>query len=60
MPRGVRVVTAIDDVGMVEVDPDRFAQIADNLLDNAMRYTPHEGTVTVRLYRTADVVHLEV
>lgn len=57
---GVRVVTAIDDVGMVEVDPDRFAQIADNLLDNAMRYTPHEGTVTVRLYRTADVVHLEV
>ncbi len=59
-PAGVRVVAAIDDVGMVEVDPDRFAQIADNLLDNAMRYTPQEGTVTVRLYRTADDVHLEV
>ena len=56
----LRISTDIADVGMVEVDPDRFAQIASNLLDNALRYTPEEGTLTVRLERTADAVRLDV
>lgn len=32
----------------VEVDPDRFAQVLTNLLDNARRHTPAGGRVDVR------------
>ena len=30
-------------------DPDRLGQIAQNLVENALRYTPETGTVTVRV-----------
>ena len=32
---------------VLETDPDRVSQIAQNLVENAMRYTPETGTVTV-------------
>ncbi|KLO33661.1 sensor histidine kinase [Mycobacterium haemophilum] len=32
----------------IRADPSRIAQILSNLLDNARRYTPHGGKVTVR------------
>ncbi len=51
---------ALDDVGPVEIDPDRIAQIAGNLLDNALRYTPEQGRVTVVLAHTGSSVELEV
>lgn len=34
-----------------ELDPDRFVQILQNLLYNAIRFTPPEGGVTVELRR---------
>ncbi len=33
----------------VEVDPDRFAQVAVNLVDNALRHTPSGGKVDVEV-----------
>ncbi|HEV3128327.1 MAG TPA: HAMP domain-containing sensor histidine kinase [Solirubrobacteraceae bacterium] len=33
----------------VLADPDRVLQVASNLVENALRATPHEGTVTIRI-----------
>jgi two-component system sensor histidine kinase BaeS len=32
---------------MVNIDPDRLDQVCSNLIENALRYTPEHGTVTV-------------
>ncbi len=40
----------------VSADPDRIAQVLDNLLDNALRYSPPGSEVTVTLAREADQV----
>ncbi len=51
----LRVVTEPESGGqnayMVSADPDRIAQVLDNLLDNAIRYSPPGGEVTVMLAR---------
>lgn len=41
------VVDAAPGQPSVAVDPDRFAQVLGNLLDNALRHTPHGGRVTL-------------
>lgn len=46
---GVGLVADLDEVGAVEIDPDRVGQVLGNLVDNALRYTPEGGTVTVAL-----------
>ena len=57
---GLNLELAIDDVGAVIVDPDRVAQILNNLMENALRYTPEGGTITVSLKRVAGVVRFAV
>jgi signal transduction histidine kinase len=44
----------------VSVDPDRIAQVLDNLLDNAIRYSPPRGEVIVTLDPEADQVACRV
>jgi signal transduction histidine kinase len=41
-------------------DPEKLRQILAVLLDNALRYSPSGGTVTVAARRKADKVELEV
>lgn len=42
------------------IDPGRTEQVVSNLLENAVRYSPDGGTITVRLRREGSVVRLEV
>ena len=45
---------------LVELDPDRFAQVATNLLDNALRYTPAGGSIVVALEALGDTIRIGV
>lgn len=36
----------------VEVDNDKLMQVFDNILNNALKYSPDGGTITVRLHET--------
>jgi two-component system sensor histidine kinase BaeS len=57
---GLRIDTDLEDVGTVMLDPDRVAQVLNNLLENALRYTPEGGTITVRLERFTGGVRFSV
>jgi two-component system phosphate regulon sensor histidine kinase PhoR len=61
--RRVRLTAHVDrDVPAVNADHDRLEQILINLVDNAVKYTPEGGEVTVRAARAAagGVVVIEV
>jgi two-component system, OmpR family, sensor histidine kinase BaeS len=44
----------------VNADPDRLAQVLNNLLDNALRVTPENGTIRVRLEASSSEAKLTV
>lgn len=44
----------------VEIDTDRFTQVLDNLMNNAIKYSPDGGVVTARLLETHNNVILSV
>lgn len=49
-----------DDLPTAAIDPDRMAQAVGNLLSNAVRYTPAEGSVRVSATAGADSVAIRV
>jgi PAS domain S-box-containing protein len=59
--KGVRVHTIIDPrVGPVSGDPGRLQQVVWNLVSNAVKFTPKEGRVHVRLERVDSHVEIVV
>jgi signal transduction histidine kinase len=47
-------------VGTISADADRLRQVTENLLHNALKFTPSGGHVVLRLARDADVVTMAV
>jgi PAS domain S-box-containing protein len=57
---GVTLQLEADDTTSLLGDPDRLGQVIDNLLTNAIKFTPGGGVVDVRVSGNADTVVIEV
>ena len=57
---GVLLDVNVEETGIVVTDPDRLAQIAANLTENALRYTPEVGRVTFSVHARGDGIELSV
>ncbi len=51
---GVALVTEIVELPDIITDPDRVQQVIGNLIDNAIRWTPAGGTITLSAVPSAD------
>ncbi len=52
--RGVTLVVEISELPDIFTDPDRVQQVMTNLLDNAIRWTPEGGSVTLAARPSTD------
>jgi signal transduction histidine kinase len=58
--KGVELVLCEGRLPVLMGDSGRLGQLLDNLISNALKFTPREGRVTVRIGRTAGVAFFEV
>jgi PAS domain S-box-containing protein len=58
---GHRFVAEVDGVpGHANADPDKLRQVLDQLIANAVKFSPGGGTVTVSVERRADAIEIAV
>lgn len=57
--KGITFTQDIEDID-IKADKDRITQVIINLIDNALHYTPEEGTVALRVYQAKDRIKIEV
>ena len=56
----VRLTSVAPESGDRMIDPDRMTQVLSNLIENAMRYTPEMGVITVTLRSTDAAISIHV
>ncbi|MBV7327484.1 cell wall metabolism sensor histidine kinase WalK [Chloroflexi bacterium TSY] len=52
-------IEAQPELGHVEVDPERMAQVLGNLVSNALRYTPEDGQIRLFTHPAAPYIHAQ-
>ena len=50
----------IDEAVFVDIDPDRITQVLDNIMNNAIKYSPDGGTITSRMLVTENEVVISI
>lgn len=59
LKKTIRFVHDQDEI-FAEVDDYKFMQVINNLISNALKFTPDGGTIEVRLRKEDELVHIEV
>jgi signal transduction histidine kinase len=54
------LVKALDDLPVVSADVDFIGRVLDNLIDNALKFTASEGTVSLRAEPNGDTIMVQV
>lgn len=57
---GVKFVWQLETVPIVPLDPERISQVIGNLLSNALKFCPRDGTIWVRCRTQEDGVLIEI
>lgn len=49
-----------DDLPIIQTDPDRLAQALDNIVSNAIKFTPNEGQITLKVSLEENKIQFQV
>lgn len=62
LKKNIRLKTFFDDDYLIDVDRNYFTQIIDNLMSNAIKFSPKDKSVCIKTYRskTGNKVQIEV
>ncbi|GAB1536841.1 hypothetical protein ADMFC3_24720 [Geovibrio sp. ADMFC3] len=58
--KNIIITRELEDVGIVSVDKNRIDQVLDNLLGNALKFSPQNTEVKVKLYKEGNDIAITV